>query len=190
MGQRLNIEIVSGDTSLANCYYHWSAYTHPALMLTKKIVDSYYDSEESNELKMAVELLEITGGGVNEAERKEIEKQYNKFGYLRLKDCVNRNEGLISVTEQGKGETRNWEEGRVTIDLNAETICFDLLFNDTVEDYSEYYDENFNEGSFEKLPECLYDFANIPFECVDDVINFVESNALARDEDSVIHWIE
>ena len=31
MGQRLNIEIVNGETSLANAYYHWSAYTKSAL---------------------------------------------------------------------------------------------------------------------------------------------------------------
>lgn len=37
MGQRLNIEIVDGNTTLANAYYHWSAFTFPALELTAEI---------------------------------------------------------------------------------------------------------------------------------------------------------
>lgn len=34
MGQRLNIEIISGDKVLANAYYHWSAYSRIAIELT------------------------------------------------------------------------------------------------------------------------------------------------------------
>ena len=38
MGQRLNIEIMSGEKVLANAYYHWSAYTASAAELTKIIL--------------------------------------------------------------------------------------------------------------------------------------------------------
>ena len=108
MGQRLNIEIVNGETSLANCYYHWSAYTGSALNLTKHIIDSYYDSEAIVGLKMAIELLEATGGGVNETERAEIQKQPKKFGSFEFKDCTNRNNGLIS-------EKRRPESGKKVV---------------------------------------------------------------------------
>lgn len=189
MGQRLNIEIVNGETSLANCYYHWSAYTGSALGLTRQIIDAYYDSEAIVGLKMAVDLLEATGGGVNEAEKEEIQKQADKFGHLKFKDCVNRNEGLLSVTENGKEETRKWEEGRVTIDLGSETFYFDVLFYETIEDYAEYHDESFNEDAFEKLPECPFDLCRVPFDKVDDLINFVENNDYAREGEMVLCWV-
>lgn len=109
---------------MANCYYHWSAYTGSALELTRQIIDSYYDSEAIVGLKMAIDLLEATGGDVNETERAEIQKQPEKFISFEFKDCTNRNNGLISVIESGKEETRKWEEGRVTIDLRSETFKF------------------------------------------------------------------
>lgn len=189
MGQRLNVEIVNGETSLANCYYHWSAYTGSALNLTKQIIDSYYDSEAIVGLKMAIELLEATGGGVNETEREEIQKQPEKFGSFEFKDCTSRNNGLISVTESGKEETRKWEEGRVTIDLDTETFCFDVLSYDTIEDYTEYCDESFNENAFEKLPECPFDLCRVPFDKVDDLIDFVENNDCAREDEMVLYWV-
>lgn len=114
MGQRLNIEIVNGETSLANCYYHWSAYTSSALGLTRQIIDAYYDSE---------------------------------------------------------------------------TFCFDVLFYETIEDYAEYCDESFNEDAFEKLPECPFDLCRIPFDKVDDLIDFVENNDYAREDEMVLCWV-
>lgn len=189
MGQRLNIEIVNGETSLANCYYHWSAYTGSALNLTRQIIDAYYDSEAIIGLKMAVDLLECTGGGVNESEKAGIEKCAEKFGHIKFKDCTNRNDGLISVTEEGKKETRKWEEGRVTIDLDTETFCFDVLSYDTIEDYTEYCDESFSEDAFEKLPECPFDLCRVPFDKVDDLIDFVENNNCAREGEMVLCWV-
>lgn len=85
MGQRLNIEIVDGETSLANCYYHWSADTNSALELTKQIIDSYYNSKLTVGLEMAVELLEATGAGINKTERAEIQKQPENLVVLNLK---------------------------------------------------------------------------------------------------------
>ncbi len=193
MGQRLNIEIVNGETSLANCYYHWSAYTGSALNLTKHIIDSYYDSEAIVGLKMAIELLEATGGGVNETERAEIQKQPEKFGSFEFKDCTNRNNGLISVTENGKEETRKWEEGRVTIDLGSETFKFDVAWFDMPEEYfEEYCDEE--DLQFEDLAICKYDLDAVPFADVEDLIEFIDSHPSGvrtndNGEDMVIHWI-
>ena len=193
MGQRLNIEIVNGETSLANCYYHWSAYTLSALNLTKAVIDAYFDSEAIVGVKMAVELLEATGGGVNETERAEIQKQADKFGYIKFKDCTDRNRGLISVTESGKEETRKWEEGRVTIDLGNETFKFDVAWFDMPDEYfSEYCDEE--DLCLEDLAECEYDLDAVPFADLEDLIGFIESHPSGvrtkdEGEDMVIHWI-
>ena len=191
MGQRLNIEIVNGETSLANCYYHWSAYTGSALGLTRQIINAYYDSEAIVGLKMAVDLLEYTGGGVNEAERAGIQKCAEKFGHIKFNDATSRNDGLISVTEEGKEETRKWEEGRVTIDLDSETFSFDVAWFDSPEDYfEEYCDED--DLQYEDLAECKYDLSAVPFAAIDDLMDFVDRHPSGvRDKDGrmVIHWI-
>ena len=193
MGQRLNIEIVNGETSLANCYYHWSAYTSSALSLTKRIIDAYYDSEAIVGLKMAVELLEDTGGGVNESEREEIQKQAEKFGHIKFRDCTNRNEGLLSVTDHGKEETRKWEEGRVTIDLGTETFNFDVLWYDSPEDFFEEYCDESDDREFEDLTECPFDLSSVPFADIDELISFVDlhrDGVRAKNEELVLHWIQ
>ena len=38
MGQRLNIEILKDGDCIANCYYHWGAYTSPTIHLVKEIL--------------------------------------------------------------------------------------------------------------------------------------------------------
>lgn len=48
MGQRLNIEIVNGDTCLANAYYHWSGYTLSACDLTMKILDAMGNLDQND----------------------------------------------------------------------------------------------------------------------------------------------
>lgn len=189
MGQRLNIEIKNGETELANCYYHWSAYTSSALELTRMIIDAYYDSNEIAGVKMAVNLLEQTGGGVNAEERGNIEKEPEKFGHITFKDATSRNDGLISVTEHGMEETRKWEEGRVTIDLDSETFCFDVLWYYSDEEYNEEFDEEYNDP-IDKLPDCPCDLGAVPFDKVDELIQFVSDNPRgAVDEEVIYQWI-
>lgn len=188
MGQRLNIEIVNGETSLANSYYHWSGYTDSALSLTKKIINAYYQSIDIVGLIMAVRLLEETDAGINEEERKLIDEKYpEKFGRIPFKRCVDRNSGLIAVTEEGKEATRKWEEGRVTIDLASETFIFDVVYYFSREECKEYYDID-----TENFPECEYDLSCVPFDAIDDLIRIFNNNkegVIANDEDLVICWI-
>jgi len=191
MGQRLNIEIVNGETSLANCYYHWSAYTSSALSLTKTIIDAYYDSKLIVGLKMAVELLEATGAGVNTLERAGIEKCQKEFDGITFKDAASRNLGLISVTEEGKEVTRKWEEGRVTIDLGSETFCFDVVWDDPFDVYLEEYHDGNGSVTYEDLSECPYNLSSVPFIDIGDLIFFVDSHpeGCREGEEAVIHWI-
>ena len=69
MGQRLNIEIKENGTTLANAYYHWSAYTDSSLELTEHILKNIDSVEHENSTVKAIKLLETTGAGLTEQEK-------------------------------------------------------------------------------------------------------------------------
>lgn len=130
MGQRLNIEIISDGTVLANCYYHWSAYTQSALELTKIILDSLEGvNDEKNIVDKAVLLLQATGATLLQEEYAVSSKNENFLKYQ-----PNRNSGLIAVSEKGINDTRCWEEGRVVIDISDRVVDFDVFFHISEED--------------------------------------------------------
>lgn len=124
MGQRLNMEILKNGEVLANSYYHWSGFSNSAINLAIHIINNFdyvkkYKVEEyikNQDLLFAIRLLEETGAGVEDIEetRKLLEDQTMN---LKLKPCINRNEGIIAITKEEIEEMRYWEEGRVSIDI-------------------------------------------------------------------------
>ena len=130
MGQRLNIEIKSGDEIIANAYYHWAAYSESAYNLTKIIVNEFDNVKDMDKFGQAIALLQKTGSGVDNGDFAIAKSKLPEdFQLIR---ATNRNNGITSISEEGMTETRNWEEGRVTIDLDSKTIDFDVF--DDVED--------------------------------------------------------
>ena len=150
MGQRLNIEIVdtSENTVLANAYYHWGAYSGSAAEYAKDMIHSPEWDQLMKEptVENAVKLLLLTGAGFNEAEIAEI-KAKDLLPDELLVPTKGRNEGIISVTEQGIEETQMYAEGTMYIFTDVDTQYIDIagVFNyigDTeygIED--PYYDE-------------------------------------------------
>ena len=153
MGQRLNIEIKNKGVCLANAYYHWSGYSSSACDMAIEIMD-YIDNNPKNcdDRLYAIRLLESTGAGLTDFnpsdEEKETMKKYYKEDYYKkwletpnelkiaknhfpnedFKECEGRNEGLLCVTESGMEETRKWEEARVTINIDTNTVDFDAYW--------------------------------------------------------------
>lgn len=202
MGQRLNIEISDGYTTFANAYYHWSGFTKSAYKLTKIIIEiiksEKYDKKDK--LLYSIRLLEETGAGLtnNIYTTKEINQAKNyqsSYGFLctleqqqnnemkfanhifeneSFRECDGRNQGLISISEYGKNETRSWEEARVTINIEKNTIDFRVFYVISEEEKDdEYYKdreaveseldlENLDFIDFEKLNE----FIDNSLECL------------------------
>lgn len=134
MGQRLNIEIVANDKLLANCYYHWSAYTSSAKILTRQILLYLKRSKLKDPLLKAIRCLETTGAGLTEFELEDAKELYpNK----KFKKATDRNDGLIAITQSEMNKTRRWEESRVTIDITNNVINFDVFFTETIEEFKE-----------------------------------------------------
>ena len=158
MGQRLNIEIrrKKDNKVLANSYYHWSAYTYSSLKLAEEIVENIYDiirnDKTSDEIK-AIQLLQTTGAGLLEDEYNLLKEEDKKYCSL----ATNRNLGLISFTEKGIENTRNWEEGRLTITIDFDNkeydfvgdknrVDFEVYFPTSREEIEEYYRKELKSG--------------------------------------------
>ena len=172
MGQRLNIEIMSGEKTLANAYYHWSAYTASAAELTKIILETPVDEEEPL-IWQAIHLLETTGAGVPGYERDSIlqNEMLSEAEVNHLQPCIDRNRGLIAITEEGMRDTKGWEEGRVTIHLDSKTVDFDVFFRLDREEYEEdYY------GNVDMLPPFPVSTVAIPFEEFRDFHDWIVRN--------------
>ena len=141
MGQRLNIEIVDNMNDkniLANCYYHWSGYTSSALYLADKVFDIKDALVEKYGLtkKAAIKILEETDATLTEEELKIADKMYpGEFSLDGIE--VDRNNGLISISEEGIEETRKWEEARVTLYLQDDKINFNAICFVNEEDVEE-----------------------------------------------------
>lgn len=193
MGQRLNIEILDGDRLLANAYYHWSAYTSQAVYLATKIVSDFYTNRalrKGDVRTIAIRLLEHTGAGYNEIERDRISRSEDEFlKNLIVNDCVDRNRGLLAVTEEGMNENRSWEEGRVSIDISSELIRFDVYSEIPDKEREDYYDDwqpvLVDEDSF-KWPDFEIPFVEIlDFHKVASKIDGIKTS-----RGSTIVWIE
>lgn len=181
MGQRLNIEILKSGEVLANSYYHWSGFSNSAVNLAIQIINNFdyikkYKVEEyikSQDLLFAIRLLEETGAGVNDIEktRKSLEDQTMN---LKLKPCINRNEGIIGITKEDIEETKYWEEGRLTIDIEKKTVDFDVIREYTLEELKENYDEE--EIKELDIKEINKNFKNIPFEDIFELKAFIDKS--------------
>ena len=165
MGQRLNIEIKrrKDNKVLANSYYHWSAYTSSSLHLAEEIIENIYDiirkEKVSDEIK-AIQLLQTTGAGLMEDEYNKLNEEDKKYCSL----ATNRNLGLISFTDEGMEETRKWEEGRLTIDIDFDDKDYDFYGNKNLVDFEVYFqidEEEINESYEEEIKSGKLDLNNL-----------------------------
>ncbi|MEF9892623.1 MAG: hypothetical protein RR738_04775 [Anaerorhabdus sp.] len=177
MGQRLNLEIVSKDTCLANAYYHWSGYTSSSLELTVEALKKYSKgAKRIDEAFMnAIEMLLSTGAAFTDDEKKVYDSiQFTDMlgevidkKILEISDKVDRSNGLISVSSYGIFDTRSWEEARVQIDICNKQIKFGAAYNLDEDDLSEIKD-------IENITKLDFDLNAIPFESFQTFKMFIE----------------
>lgn len=165
MGQRLNLEIHKDGEVLANAYYHWSGYTSSSIELTKEVLKHVDQIKEDNEIVYAIRLLEATGAGLTDDELPFVQKIAPE---KEFKIAINRNRGLIAISEEGIEETRRWEEGRVEVDLSNQTVNFNVCFINPKDEFI----ENYGVEDYKKCP-------NYPFSYPFDSIPFSQFNAFA-----------
>ena len=202
MGQRLNIEITDNKgTELANCYYHWSAYSLSSLEEAMTVISNFdkLRKEIADNTLLAIRMFENceNAGLCEESYTAATEKYPNET----FKKGTDRNNGLISITESDMNETRMYEEGRITINVDSKTIDFNVYF-DTSDDSENlmyeaiekkygrdadpvnYSDEIIKEAIDEYTENCpkiaenfSFDLENIPFDKIEEFYNFLKDAA-------------
>ena len=137
MGQRLNVEMIANGKSLVNAYFHWSAYTHEALSILQEIIETQEKIDILDEIKnmpldkKAIYLLISIGAGITPEDM-----HLNKYPDIWIK-AINRNYGLINISEEQKEICRTWEERRITIDIVEKTFDFNVFFEFSKEEAEE-----------------------------------------------------
>jgi len=202
MGQRLVIQITDNDVNLANAYYHWSAYTGSSAALTKEILDIIdFVNKDYTPVQKAVWLLYKTGARFAPDEialmnRDEID--VDQFSFAFDDKAVDRNDGLLCVTEDGMDNNTSWEEGRVEIDITRKLVHFDVICTETAEEYTEYNKDWEGAPKVEDLPvfdvEDCFDFTFCEFysfyDKVAELLQKCQYTGVSKDRTTVFELIE
>lgn len=155
MGQRLVVHMMHENKEIANCYYHWSAYTSSSLEVVKQIMEAFTDElTESCKINgvldnrlLAIRLLEKTGAGVYS---KDAENVLTLYPGLSFAEGNNRNEGLISFSEEEMANSNNWSEGDVYIYMDTNIIDFQVIWEMDDDSIAEYALEDVDEDEIDE----------------------------------------
>ena len=149
MGQRLimNIHKDRGEEPIINVYYHWSAYSRSAYCEAQDFINSYNSIEKTGILETDIIIaLENIGARVEIEDRQYIHKQ---LGFEPLEDNLDRNKGLIALSEEQRLANLDYAEGEIQIFMNdkdIDNLCF------WEEDEIEFY-EMHNEDKIIEIPQ-------------------------------------
>lgn len=190
MGQRLNVEIISKNKTIANVYMHWSAYTDSSFEIAIRVLENFLDINNKlldNKQTIYTRLKKaLPGASINQSEYEALVKESVKGIYVGK--YVDRNDGLISFTEKGIADTRDWEEGRVSIDIENKKILFDVYWTDSIEEYKNDYDVS--DEDILEIPKVeqnpFIDWLSL--EEFRNTKKWLQYNYI-RTETEIIHWI-
>lgn len=184
MGQRLVITIHAFSEDIAKIYYHWSAYTTSALQEAKDIIDNvnWFDTTNKDELILRItRQLEKCGGGVDIRDREAFKEKYPNEAF---EDDINRNYGLIAITECGMKELEHWSEGDLTIDFDAEKVYNEVMFAYASDEEfkQERKDAGFEDDDVDvkDIKRLLFDPTEVHFFALDSAIKALDDLQFCR----------
>lgn len=183
MGQRLVITVHAFDEDIAKIYYHWSAYTTSALQEAKDIIDNvnWFDTTSKDELILRItRQLEKCGGGVSIRDREAFKKKYRNETF---KDDIDRNYGLIAITDSGMGELESWSEGDLTIDFDEEKVYNEVMFTYVSDEEfkQDRMDAGYEDGiDVKNIKRILFDPTEVHFFALDSAIKTLDGLQFCR----------
>ena len=194
MGQRLVITVRKNDSDIATIYYHWSADSVSALQEANDLVD-YIKAYEIDKLEdiddiqlKLIRFCEANGGGISANDELYAKQKFEGIHKFKDNKLVNRNYGLIDISENGMEYSKSWSEADVVIDLDNAIILNDVFFTcEDFEEFFEYYTDDLY-TSIEEVP--LYDcgdISNIKFDEINAVSDSLQSapNVFKRNDGKI-----
>lgn len=179
MGQRLVVTVKSTGEDLCKMYFHWSAYTISALIEVRDMMAEFQMETNSKEdaILYFIRYCEEYGGGIDGGmDGKEWNYITNKYPNYKFKsENINRNRGLIAISEDGMDEMQSWSEGDIYINLDEMTVHNELFwYYDDIDEYNrELADREDESITLNKIPE-VGEICDFDLEDIDDVIANLE----------------
>lgn len=181
MGMRLLIEVLKDGKLLANCYYHWSAYTFCAAELTKTVINKWNDIDEAEDpVVRAVYALESSGGSLSMDSRKLFKEEYPDSPFADRR--VDRDDGIIAIDTIDMNQSRSWYEYSVDIDFGTMEVSFGVINKMDSSDIGEIigYDEYAGCKSVAEFKGSLQEIA-----CGDYNLNGIPIDEFEKTADSI-----
>ena len=179
MGQRLIVTVRSMGEDICKMYFHWSAYTIPALAEVRDMMAEFPMETKSKDeaILYFIRYCEKNGGGIsNGYGSKEWNYITSKYPNEKFKESnINRNQGLISISKEDMDDTQRWSEGDIIINLDDMTVHNEvfLSYNNIDELNSEFLDRGDDPFTLEDIPEAG-EIGDFDLEDIDDVIANLE----------------
>lgn len=179
MGQRLIVTVRSMGEDICKMYFHWSAYTIPALAEVRDMMAEFPMETKSKDeaILYFIRYCEKNGGGIsNGYGSKEWNYITSKYPNEKFKESnINRNQGLISISKEDMDDTQRWSEGDIIINLDDMTVHNEvfLSYNNIDELNSEFLDRGDDPFTLEDIPE-VGEIGDFDLEDIDDVIANLE----------------
>lgn len=179
MGQRLIVTVRSTGEDICKMYFHWSAYTVSALMEVRDMMKKFPMKAKSKDevILYFIRYCEKNGGGIRAGyDSDEWKYITEKYPNEKFKETdINRNYGLIAISESGMNELQNWSEGNIDIDLDEMTVHNEVFwcYSDLDEYNQELEDREDEPVTLEDIPE-VGEIGDFDLEDIDDVIANLE----------------
>lgn len=175
MGQRLIVTVRSIGEDICKMYFHWSAYTIPALVEVRDMMAEFPMETKSKDeaILYFIRYCEKNGGGIsNGYGSQEWNYIISKYPNEKFKETnINRNRGLISISKEDMDDTQRWSEGDIIINLDDMTVHNEvfLCYSNIDELNSEFLDRGDDPLTLEDIPE-VGEIGDFDLEDIDDVI--------------------
>ncbi len=179
MGQRLIVTVKSMGEDLCKMYFHWSAYTISALMEVRDMMAEFPMETKSKEdaILYFIRYCEEYGGGIDGGmDSKEWDYITNKYPDYKFKsENINRNRGLIAISENGMDDMQSWSEGNVVINLDDMTVHNEVFWcYSNIDEYNQELSDREDEPvTLDDIPE-VGEIGDFDLEDIDDVIANLE----------------
>lgn len=166
MGQRLVVTVQSEGKDICKIYYHWSAYSLSSLLEVRDLIPALM--EEGDTVLNITRFLESRGGGIdNGTQGSEYKAFKDRYPSEEFSNNVDRNEGLIAITEDGMEDLQRWSEGDIFINLDDEMIYNEVLWR-CDPDYLDEWEKDMGEEP--PITELSQNPFEIPFKDIDVLI--------------------